>query len=274
MKKRSAIKALAFVLVLLTAFGVTASAIEGDPPPTPPTEINITVGQIYPLKQLVEAFGYTYNTGVNVVSSVKCSGAVNAAEDGGIWSIYGTAAGQGSVTINFRDRTPKIVFDGFHVTAAANPLVREMSVTTNEHFSIAPLLADLGYTPEDIERSTNWDIKISAWDWDADAAKTMPILYGGGASYQTPGNGRGVSQILLNMKDGQVILINLKVGDKHFSWSGLGAALLEPLVSFLTPFGWFLIPLSPVLLPVWWIDALVRLFSPEKYHQVRPELVF
>jgi len=177
MKKRFAGKALAFVLVLVFAFSVFASAIEGEP--VAQAAIDITVGEIVYVRQLVEDMGYTWPGNPRQGVRISHSGAVNVVNED-YWTIYGEKSGQGSVTITVTGKEPFVV--GFNVTAAANPLVREMSVTSSERFTITQLLENMGYVSDDIERSTHWINKTS---------QNMDILYGGNIATRRPATARG-----------------------------------------------------------------------------------
>jgi len=76
------------------------------------------------------------------------------------------------------------------------------------------------------------------------------------------------------MTDGQIILINVKIENKSFSWSDIGIFLLGPFAFFMHPMGWVFIPLAPVIIPVQWILWLIDLIIPTKYYNKTPVLVF
>ncbi|MCL1952270.1 MAG: hypothetical protein FWF60_05520 [Oscillospiraceae bacterium] len=272
MKKHFASKALASVLVLLMAFGVTASAIDGDTPPAPPASIDITVGQIYPMEQLVEELGGSYKTalGNRNVRGFTCSGAIRCSHFDPPVScgVYGARVGQGSITIDFFEG-PSLSYSGFHVTAASNPVVKEAGMATKDSLSLLPLLEEMGYTADDIAQAAHWDVKVEM---------KLTVLYGGRYSYQTHGNGGAYSQILLNMTDGQIILVNVKIANPKESWSefwsGFGKKMLVPFAFFMHPMGWLFIPVAPVIILFQWILWLIEPLIPTKYIDVTPALAF
>jgi len=80
-----------------------------------------------------------------------------------------------------------------------------MRVALEEDFSIEPLLAGMGYSPDDLAHRAYWDNKVFT-------SQGVGVLWGISSvpmKYYTNDNGNGRSQILLNMKDGQIILINV-----------------------------------------------------------------
>ena len=260
MKKHFASKALASVLVLLMAFGVTASAIDGDPPPA---ALDICVGQIVSIRQLVEDAGYSWPGTPYVNVQAASSGAVNCVKHGNDWHVlYGTAVGQGSVTVTLPGTQSLSV--SFHVSAASDPVVMEASMTSTASLSPAALLADAGYTPADID-------KLAYWDNKSTGGERLEILYG----FSTHGNGTGKSQILLNMKDGRVILINVTIEDPpRDKWSEIREILVNPIMILFHPLFWPLILVSPIFVPVMWIMGFIGMATPTKYYDVTPVLAF
>ena len=221
MKKHFAIKALALVLTLLMVFGVMVSAIE-DEPGTQSDAIDITVGEIIPVRQLVEDRGYEYTIDYNRnVHKVECSGAVRSASgdpyfDDGYYidgeCVYGAQVGQGSVTIYFFNSTPPLVV-GFNVTAAAHkPIEKKISILMEDHFSIEPLLAEAGYISGDVVHYAFWDVfNVNGLSYPVEILSDCGIFTP--PEFASHHNGTGESQILLNMKDGQNILIRVTVKD-------------------------------------------------------------
>lgn len=218
MKKRFLFRTLAFILALALPFSVSAAATEGG---GTDAAVNITVGEILPVKQLLESMGYDYYVDYErTVYSVTCSGAVRSAKNegtrddlgrySGTECVYGTQAGQGTATITFRDDTPPLEIK-FNVTAfTSNPLIKEISVLMEDRFSIEPLLKDAGYASDDVVHYAYWDVTNHN-------GLTFPVEILSNCGIFTPPefesnhNGSGEGQILLNMKDGQVILINVTV---------------------------------------------------------------
>lgn len=267
MKKHVAVKFLAFTLALLMLFSIPAFANEDDSPDAP-TTIDLTVGEIYSLQTLVEALGGSYKTSIGNrnVSSVTCNGAIRCTDY--TWpegcGIYGAKVGQGSIVIKFYEGST-LEFSGFNVTAASDPIVKEASMTSSDTLSLVPLLEDEGYAAEDISFAVHWDVKTSM---------PLTILYGGCASYSTHGNGTAFSQVLFNMKDDQIILVNITVEDPKETWKEFGLKMLTPFAFFLTPIGWVFIPVAPLIILVQWILWLIEPLLPTKYHEATPALVF
>jgi len=284
MKKHSAIKILAFVLALLMAFGVTASAVDGEdgPEPAAPTAINITVGQIVSIRQLVEDMGYAYYADgdykYTTVYRVECSGAINSEEDlydAGIddsenddnrrWFIYGTRAGQGAAAICLTGIQPFVVH--FNITAASKPIVKNVSILGLDNLFTEPLLAKEGYTPDDIAYRAYWDVFCVNG-----LVGPVGILYGypSPVYFDTGFNGMGESQILYNMEDGQVILINVTIKDSLINRLDRFELLYFSYQSTVN-FPWNILVL--LFAPVDWVmNWFYRLFSPT--HQVTPFLTF
>jgi hypothetical protein len=275
MKKHSASKALAFVLVLLMAFGVTASAIDGDPPPTPPASIDITVGQIVDVRRLAEDRGYTWPSVPYTSVQTTSSGAVNCVKHGNDWHVlYGTNVGQGSVTITVAGFEPFTV--NFNVTAASNPVTIEVSMGSKDNLSLESMMAERGYTPEDVARHAYWDnFSVNG------LVAHVGLLYDRGRTgypylFETNGNGRGQSQILYNMADGQVILVNVTIGSPPPKdlWRDIRDVLGTPFIALLTPFGLPFIVVAPLFILYFWIVGFINLGKPAKQHQVTPVLTF
>ena len=247
-------KALALVLALTMAFGVTAFADTGDAP----ASIDITVGEIYSLEQLVTALGGAYKTpiGNTNVYKVTCTGAVRCSNE-----IYGASVGRGSVEIDFHEG-PNLSYSNFNVIAASHPIVKTMTVPSEGEFTLDQPLAGLGYTPEEIARCAYWDnCGING------LVGHVKILYRWNSGvFHTNDNGSGESQILLNMKDGQIILFNVTIKDsliqqidRRFPGLVKDGLLRKVLVFLCTPADRFL-------------DWLSRLIYPT--HQVTPVLTF
>jgi len=228
MKKHFAVKTLASVLALLMAFGVFAFAEEDGPPLT----FDITVGEIFSIGQLLEEMGYN----LSHVWKIYCSGAVYNSIDDWDRDIYGTAVGQGIATITFRMYGMESFDISFNVTAASNPIVKEMKAPLDGYFSIEPLLAEIGYAPEDVDRYIYWVTEVYGSVYHG-----QMIFDSSATRYSTCGNDNSKNQILLNMKDGQVILINVNVTytpAELLRWFG-GAILMNiVIVPFIVFIPW------------------------------------
>ena len=260
------LKALALVLALTLAFGVTAFADTGDAP----ASIDITVGEIYPLQKLVEELGGSYKTGMGNrnVRSVACTGAVRCSDH--TWpdstGVYGVRVGQGTIRIDFFEGE-SLSFGGFNVTAASNPVVKQASMSSSGSLSLLPMLEELGYAAGDIALAVHWDIKTEL--------KNMTVLYGSGSyRYATHGNGEAHSQILLNMADGQIILVNLKIERAKETRDDFWQKMISPIGFFMHPMGWLLIPVAPIIILAQWILWLIDPLIPTKYYDVTPALAF
>ena len=256
MKKCFSIKALALVLVLATAFGVSASAIEGEP--VAQAAIDICVGQIVSVRQLAQDAGYAWPSIPYTGVHVSCDGAVTDEKHGNDWHvIYGARAGQGSASVYVSGA--EFVVD-FNVTAAVNPLVYELRVSNEERFTLDALLAGAGYTADDVARYAYWDNKTSG---------TAGILFSSSPrSFSTNNNGTGASQILLNMNDGRVILINVSVEyNNSFGRKLLGffELLFYPVLALLTPIYNLLVLAQPLQFLSSWFHGFSEFFRPTFY---------
>ena len=274
MKKFIAV--LLAVTTLLCGFGLAAPVFagEGDVTPAPePIVVDICVGQIYPVRKLVEDMGLEYvdDTLSSTVSRIERSGGVELFTDWGehvknIYYVYGTAVGQGTVTLTFRDRAqPQAVFT-FNVTAAVDPVVKEVCVQSNaasllsnlkgEGSAVIPVvqtLAELGYTLDDVAYAAYWNPKGYYYDGSMHEATDgkFPDLK---ISYDSV----GMAQVLMNMKDGKMILINVNItADQNKSfWETFAFPFAAPFVLPLVylPRVWAVvlaylvcIPLSPLI---------------------------
>jgi len=272
MKFTKKILALLLSLALSLALALPAFA-EDDDPPDLPTTINITVGQIYSPEQLAEEMGYPayyYNpdgSRFNNIWIVECSGAVSSARGGtaydGCWQvIYGAEVGQGSVKITFNRNSPPLEFDGFNVTAATNPVVREFSMGIEDNVSIEPLLADLGYTIEDVDC-------LAVWDNDSTRHGKLYAMNTPPYTISTHNNGTGSGQLLLNMTDGQIILFNVTI---EFAPGRILRVIRGYARIFLgTIFSPFIL-LAPLLIPLLLFEMIGMLFYRPQY--LPPILVF
>ena len=262
-------KILALVLALTMAFGVAAFADTGDAP----ASLDITVGEIVSVKQLVEDAGYAWPSIPYTDVRAEITGGVCGVQknNGDGYILYGAKAGQGSVKITVIGKQPFTV--NLNVTAAVNPVTKEVSMGSDAGLSLEPMLAELGYTPQDIARRDYWDnFSVNG------LVGHVTLLYGGSAyphRFSTHSNGYGHSQILFNMKDGQIILVNVTIGGPPKDpWSRIGEVLGAPFVALFTPFGWPFLIIAPLFILYYWITGFINLATPAKQHQVTPVLTF
>lgn len=273
MKKRFAVQSLAFVLSLLMVFGVSAPAMAegggGTEPPAPPV-IDIRVGQIIPVRQLVEDMGYEWPDRPYSDIVTVSSGAVNCICHGNDWYVlYGASVGQGSVTISFRAPVAWAMIEpfaiDFNVTAASKPIVKNITVLSVDNIFLEPLLAKEGYTEGDVAQFAYWATKSISPDPDAE------ILYGGNwrnpLFYET--TLRGESQILLNMKDGQIVLFNVTAKRSVIVLFGFEIPYFLDMSALTFPLNVLVFLVSPIDWVLNWISD--RLFP---LHDVTPALFF
>jgi len=251
MKKNFIAKPLALLLALALAFALALPAFAEDTIIEAPV-VNLSVGEIVTGRQLVESMGYTYRDD----RVARCSGAVRLNFYGmnpNCWLLYGANVGQGTATLNVEAGT-QIVFT-FNVTAASNPLVREVSAESGKNIPIAPTLTAAGYTLVDVDKYAFWTTKI------ATNTGSSTLLRGSLDGFYTD-EYTGEGQILLNMRDGKIILINVTITEASGSWlqevgSFLIFPFLGPVLAIVAPaFMWPMI-FAPLVAPVIWILRLI-----------------
>ena len=142
-----------------------------------------------------------------------------------------------------------------------------------QYFSVAPVLADLGYTLADIDKCIYWETKMAE-------NPGMRMMYGSGSagSFHLSFNSFGKCQILLNMEDGQIILVNLDIAAPPPNWMTVLNIITMPLFYMLNPItgivlllGIFTAPLSVLRM---FISPYTWLFGLPWYYDVNPILVF
>ena len=266
-------KLIAIFLALTLTFTLSAPVFAGDEPDAPssaPVDIELTVGQLCPVRELVEGMELEYFDDVSrrTLSKLEVDGAVRLAVDNDYNRfVYGTAVGQGTLTLTFRDDEQLPVTFAFNVTSAVDPIVREIEVKSNlvNGFSVVPQLTELGYTLDDVEHYALWTVRSTG--------SGSTTVYGPLSSPVIYGENIGLSQFLLNMKDGKIILLNVNLTlDRNREIMQI--LFLKPAIIFLIPFFWILIPVSPIIIIYQWIVDFSNLDKPVQYHDYTPALVF
>ena len=251
MKLRKILAVLVAFAMTLTMFGILASAQAGEPP-----EVisfgEIQVGEIVTFPQMRAAAddaGFDWPASSVARGGITASGVVRA--HGSVTMIFGTAVGQGEVTVRFMDGT-QVVFEFTVVPAQTTPIVLNVTTRQRGWTGASPpvwedALDELGYNRSDVARATTpWIVR------------------------ERGRGGNSFGQQVLNMNDGQIILVNVTYRSTLADAWIITASRYE--------FAWFGASLMPLLIPFVMIAQIAGTFCVwiglERWQEREPEFRF
>ena len=284
-------KTIACILVVALLLCMVAMAASADNS-SAPIVININFGEIQ-VGQMVSVFDmwnridFDDEFGGMSSSTLTVSGdalrKATADQRGSPLGVFGAKEGQGTATTtSWCNR--QFVFH-FTVVPNENVLVRNVSITTVQSVSIEEILTEFGYTFDGGERlamldTTFGDVEGNFIFWD--------VLSSGGwllrvqdnqiSTQNTVTTGKG--QVLVNMNDGQVILINIIVEPRPITWwQHISRSISSQFYFWFLASSFFLplllfTPLLVLLVPVSLISETISFFRGPNHIVVNPPLVF
>jgi|GEM_PF-3701219 len=200
--------------------------------------VSARVGEIFSFAQLKALTGISPETALYFVSSDGAIGRMSIAEK----------AGPGTVRYKTFDNSKHFVFE-FDVAANPDAVTLEIAAKENQDLPIDEILTAQGYTRSDIRELRSWDTKILKYQ-----SVTAHVI--NNFSAETHGEG----QILLNMNDGQVILLNVTVEREAFKFSFSLDSLKE---LFMAPLALIVIVIAaPYMAPLLLLVPFIAIFAP------------